>query len=239
MQFRSNCGINNKEAIRLKSILQKLNVITLFKPLANSFSGMAIKTSYNDIDERFMLINSNQSIGKQHFTICHELYHLFIQKNFSSRICRTGLFNKKNDIQEFYADIFSSYLLLPTDGLIELIPNEELSNRNKISLSTIIYLEQFFSSSRKALLYRLKKMKLINDELYEHYALNVKRSALENGFDTTLYEKGNFNSIIGNYGTNAKELYDNNLISESHYYSLLSDLGIDFTSLDSISIDEE
>ena len=33
-------------------------------------------------DVKFMLINANHSIGKQNFSIAHELYHLFVQENF-------------------------------------------------------------------------------------------------------------------------------------------------------------
>jgi len=33
--------------------------------------------------------------------------------------------------------------------------------------------------------------------------------------------------FIGDYGPTAKELYDNNLISESHFISLLRDIGIE------------
>lgn len=237
VHFRSECGINNKDAIRLKSLLQKLNVITVFKPLGDDFSGMALKTGESERVYRFILINSTQSIGKQHFTICHELYHLYIQKEFVGRVCKTGLFNKKEDREEFSADVFASYLLLPTDGLIELIPNDELAQK-KISLSTVVYLEQFFSCSRRALLYRLKKMRLINDSMYQSYAINVKRSALEYGYDTNLYQPGNTNLVIGNYGAIAKELYDKEVISQSHYYSLLADLGIDINAIENNSDDE-
>lgn len=234
VHFRSECGINNKDAIRLKSLLQKLNVITIFKALSDDFSGMALKTGEGENVSRFILINAGQSVGKQHFTICHELYHLFIQNNFKSRVCKTGLFDKKVDKEEYKADIFASYLLLPTDGLIELIPDAELSAK-KISLSSIVYLEQFFSCSRRALLYRLKKMQLISDSMYELYALNVKKSAVEHGFNTDLYESGNNNVVIGNYGAIAKKLYDTEVISQSHYYSLLADLGVDINALENES----
>ena len=231
IRLRSEWGINNKEAIRLKSLLQKLNVITVFKPLSADFSGMAIKTQYGEYIYRFILINASQSIGKQHFTVCHELYHLFAQKDFSSRVCKTGLFDKRIDKEEYNADIFASYLLLPTDGLIELIPNEELVSK-KISLKTVVYLEQFFSCSRRALLYRLKKLKLISEDNYNLYTTNVIKSAAEYGYDTSLYKPGNENVAIGNYGATAKGLYDNEFISQSHYYSLLTDLGIDISELE-------
>lgn len=233
--FRSEHGLNSADPIRLKSLLQKLNVITVFAPLSESFSGMALKA--NDAD-RFMLVNSNQSLGKQHFTICHELYHLFLQSNFTSQICLTGRFDKKADINEYNADVFASYLLLPTDGLLENIPNQEIEKK-KISLKTILYIEQFYSCSRRALLYRLKNLNLIKPAEYDSFTVNIKKGALENGYGLDLYNNGNHKTVIGDYGIIAKQLFDNETISESHYYSLLADLGIDITKIEESQNGEE
>jgi Zn-dependent peptidase ImmA (M78 family) len=229
--FRSELGLNNSEPIRFKSLLQKLNVITVFSPLSESFSGMAIKVGLTPNEERFMLVNSNITLGKQHFTVCHELYHLYIQPNFTSRLCITGQFDKRKDIDEYHADIFASYLLLPDDGLIENIPDEELRTKS-VSLKTILYIENLYSCSRRALLFRLKSKRLIKEKDYEIFKLNVKRGALENGYSTNLYENGNHNLVLGNYGSIARDLFDADKISQSHYYSLLKDLGIDITKLE-------
>lgn len=229
--FRSEQGINNNDPIRLKSLLQKINVITVFVPLAENFSGMALKVNEEKAVHRFMLVNSLQSLGKQHFTICHELYHLYIQPEFVSQVCHAGLFDKKADKNEYFADVFASFLLLPTDGLLENIPDEELGKK-KITLRTILFLEHFYSCSRRALLYRLKLMGLINSAEYERYTINIRRGAMESGYQTDLYEPGNDQLVIGDYGPLAKELFDKEKISESHYYSLLSDLGIDITQID-------
>lgn len=226
--FRSENGLNNADPIRLKSLLQKLNVITIFSPLSDNFSGMALKANS---DKRFMLVNSNQSLGKQHFTICHELYHLFIQPDFTSQVCHAGLFNKKADKNEYNADVFASYLLLPTEGLLENIPNAEI-DKKKISLKTILYIEHFYSCSRRALLVRLRNLKLITSEEFEVFTRNIRRGALENGYGDGLYRCGNEKTVIGDYGIIAKQLFDNQTVSESHYYSLLADLGIDVTKID-------
>ena len=228
--FRFKQGISNNDAIRFKSLLQKANVISVFAPLSDSFSGMAVKNIANNNTTCFILINSNQSIGKQHFTICHELYHLYIQLDFSSQVCITGKFDKNADKNEYYADIFASYLLLPTDGILANIPNEELSTK-KISLKTILFIENLYSCSRRALLYRLKKLKLITQSEYDNYTVNIIKGALENGYQTDLYKAGNNNVVIGDYGNLAKELFDKDKISQAHYYSLLIDLGIDLSKL--------
>ncbi|MCL6261585.1 ImmA/IrrE family metallo-endopeptidase [Aquiflexum sp. TKW24L] len=223
--FRSDNRIGSEDPIRLKSLLSRLNVITVFRPLGSEFSGMAVKITDSAEAFRFMLVNSNHSLGKQHFTICHELYHLFIQKEFSSRRCITGLFDVKDKV-EYQADIFAAYLLLPENGILGLIPNEELA-KNKISLKTLLKIEQYYSCSRGALLFRLKSLKLIDGIKYNEFNTGIKKSALTYGYGTDLYEPGNENQFLGDYGSIANELFQKELISESHYMSLLLDLGLD------------
>lgn len=228
--FRVQHGIGATDPIRLKSLLSHLNVISIYKPLSGSFSGMAIKiTEAQQAPVRFMLINSNHSKGKQHFTICHELYHLFIQKNFDAVACETGMF-KKGTGEEYNADVFASYLLLPENGIKSLIPFDELA-KDKIQLKTILKLEHYFSCSRSALLYRLKDLGLITSKCYDKYVVEVKKSAVAYGYSTDLYEPANENLVIGDYGELAKELFDRERISEMHYLSLLQDLGMNSEAL--------
>lgn len=225
--FRSEHGLTAAEPIRLKSLLQKLNIITLFQPLSNGFSGMAVKLETTKRTDRFMLINTCQSLGKQHFTICHELYHLYIQQSFSSRVCNTGQFNKR-DKEEYSADIFASFLLLPTEGILSNIPDKELQQK-EITLPTLLHIEQLYSCSRRALLFRLKKMSFISPQQYEDWSLQIKRGALEHGYQTDIYEPGNNGVALGDYGTLARQLFNADEISENHYYQLLADFGIDLT----------
>jgi Zn-dependent peptidase ImmA (M78 family) len=228
--FRLKNGIGATEPIRMKSWLPKLNVIALFRPLSDSFSGMAVKQ--NDLN--FIIINSEHRVSKQHFTIAHELYHLFVQKDFISEVSNAGKFDRKNKI-EFEADWFAAFLLMPEEGLLQLIPKDELS-KNKISLHTIVKIEQYFACSRMALLLRLEGMRLIEYNKYEHYTRNVKQSAAILGYDTSLYDNGNEGLVIGDYGAKAKKLFDVGKISESHFISLMNDLGKD---VQNIPIDNE
>jgi Zn-dependent peptidase ImmA (M78 family) len=199
--------------------------MAMFKPLSDKFSGMAIKNG----DFKCMLINSNHRLSKQHFTIAHELYHLFIQKEFVSEITHAGKFDK-SDKNEYAADCFAAYLLMPDDGVISLIPQEELT-KNKLTLPTIVKIEQYFACSRRSVLFRLSEMGLIDYNRYMSFTENVKQSAMLLGYDGHLYDKGNDNLIITNYGAKAKMLYDKDIISESHFISLMGDIGIDITNM--------
>lgn len=231
-EFRNKYGFTNLDPIRLKSLLIKLNVITLFKPLSDNFSGMGVKVGNN----RFILINSNHSIGRQHFSICHELYHLYIQDDFTPHHCLSGIFNK-NDKIEYCADLFAAYLLMPKDGINSLIPDEQLI-KDKITLETILKIEHYFSCSRAALLNRLKEMQLISVKTFEKFKNDIVLSARKYGYDDTLYKSGNEGLVIGNFGTIAKQLFDSEKISEGHYAELMNSIGFDmFNTTDANEVD--
>lgn len=224
--FRERNGISGSEAIRLKSLLLKLNVLTLFRPLTEAFSGMSLKINDN---ARFILVNSKHSIGRQHFTIAHELYHLYIQEKFEIHQCKTGLFDFKNK-EEYNADYFASCLLMPESGIHEMIPDDELKKK-KISLQTVIKLEQYFSVSHSSMLMRLKMLDLLDTKTLEYFrTFKATETAQQYGYDTSLYKEGNHNLVVGDYGEKAKMLFDTEKISEGHYLELMQQIGIDITN---------
>jgi Zn-dependent peptidase ImmA (M78 family) len=220
-KFRDRLGISNTDPIDLYKVVAELNILTIFRGLTEDFSGMALKAG----ESRFILVNTNQTRARQHFTIGHELYHLCEQLDFSFQMCRVGRFDKK-DREEYNADMFSSSLLMPKAGILNMIPEEELGRGGLISLPTIVTLEQHFGVSRSALLIRLARLDLIKIADYEQYKTNVKQSAYRLGYSTALYDKKSDYTIIGNYGTLCKKLFEEEKISESHYYNLMQDIGV-------------
>lgn len=228
-KFRRDNQLSLSEPIRIKSLVQRNNILTVYLPLSQNFSGMAIKPKTNASVKHFILVNSEHPVGKQHFTICHELYHLFFQENFVFSKSNAGAFDKNNP-EEYNADVFASFLLIPEIGLQEMIPASE-RKKNMISLKTILNIEQYYACSRTALLYRLKKAKKIDGSLYEQFCTNVQSSALQYGYDISLYKKGNEGVVIGDYGIKARELFERGDIAESTYFSLLEDIGIDLDEL--------
>ena len=222
--FRKNQSLNDVEPINFKSLLLKLNVLTVYRPLSDDFSGMCLRKE----NLMFILLNSNHSRGKQHFTIAHELYHLYCQEDFKLHACNPG--NSKGvDTNEKLADAFASELLLPEMGIKKMIPLKEL-DKKEISISTILLLENYFSVSHSALLIRLRGMDLITSNQYDTFsALRIKQTAKEYGFGLSLYESGNEGLVIGDYGIKAKQLFLDLKISESHYNELMNSIGIDPT----------
>lgn len=223
--FRNRFGYNSTEPINFISLLKRLDLLTVFKPLSDDFSGLSIKSA----ESRFMLVNSDHSVGRQNFTIGHELYHLYYDKEFIPHKCQTGQFPRKNP-SERMADIFASHLLLPEEGILQLIPEEELG-RDRIRLATLLKIEQTYGSSRAALLKQLVKMELASKSFEEKYTTHIKAGAHQHGYSIELYEPTTEKAILGTFGSLANKLYENDQISESHYQELMLSIGIDVSEI--------
>ena len=219
-KFRQMTGLSDSEAVNLKSLLLKLNVLTIYRPLSKDFSGMSLKSG----DRRFMLVNSNHPKCRQHFTIAHELYHLYLDPNPMPHNCMAE--GKKSE-KEQCADAFALMFLMPADGVRQMIPDNELM-AGHVSLASVLRIGHYFSVSFSAVLNRLYDLKLIDRverDAFKEYP--VKRTAREYGYDTALYEPGNENLVIGDFGEKARKLFDAEKISEGHYMELLHKIGID------------
>lgn len=223
-EFRMDNGLSTSEPVTLQSLLLKLNILTIFRPLSENFSGMCLK---DNSERRFMLINSNHPRGRQHFTIAHELYHLYIEEKPTPHKCNPGCGSK--DPTEQCADMFAASLLMPEAGICQLIPETELLSKN-ISLATILKLEHYFSVSHSAILYRLVNIGLIKESMRSKLAeTGIKHSARCFGYNTALYEPANEGLVIGDFGEKARNLFDQEKISESHYIELLHKININGT----------
>lgn len=217
-KLRADMGLNDSEPIHTKTILRKENIVTMYLPLSENVYGLSLKHE----GHKFMLINSTRTRGRQHFTIAHELYHLYVEDNPSPHICSNG-----KDTTEKNADMFASAFLMPSNGINANIATVEIKNKN-ISLATIIRLEQYFSVSRKALLIRLRNLNLLSQSQFDEYCQTYPiKTAKDYGYDISLYKSGNTNLVLGDFGTLARTLFENDIISEGNYFELLNQIPYD------------
>lgn len=217
VRFRNMLHMPQDTPVVVKEVLEQLNILTMFRSLSEDSFGMSIKTKDG---LRFMLVSSNSTIGRQHFTIAHELYHLFYDENPTPHMCGV---DGKSPLEQS-ADMFASNLLLPRVGLLSMLP-ESFSETKQVDIATIVKMVQKFQVSRQALLYRLKRLSIINEaQLQTLLSAPIKDMAMRRGFDTSVYEKGNDGLIIGDYKSLATDIFEKGLISEGHYNELLNAL---------------
>lgn len=215
VRFRNMLHLPQDVPFPVKSALEQLGILTVFRPLSDSSYGMSIKMKD---ESRFMLVSSNSTIGRQHFTIGHELYHLYYDENPQPHMC--GADGKAPAEQS--ADMFASNLLLPRVGLLAMLP-EDFPTSKKLDLATVVKMEQKFQVSRQALLYRLKRLGIIGEDVLQSLLLAPTRDAAQRrGYDVALYENGNEGMIIGDYSSLATDLFEKGRISEGHYNELVN-----------------
>lgn len=223
-RFRQEQGLSDAEPVAIRSLLAKLNVMALFRPLSGAFSGMAMLRE----EHPFMLINSTQSIGRQNFSICHELYHLFIQNRTVAKISYAGRFPEK-DVEELQADWFAAYLLVPSTGLWDTIPPAECT-KDKLTVATFLHLQHVYKCSRTVLLRSLKEEKLISAAGYDRLEQEAREQWRLYGYTNYLTRRQDPASpeasyLIGDYGKLAKQLFDQETIGETEFERALSDAG--------------
>ena len=213
-KFRTHVDINLNEPINVKTLMRKLGVTTMYRPLSENSYGISCKSKSGKM---FILVNSATTRGRQHFTIAHGFYHLFYDDNPMAHMC-----DGKATGEEKNANMFASALLLPRGGVLSMFSPEEITSRT-VKLATILRIEQFFGVSRLNLLLRLKDLGLASEKLIEEIrSISVKDSARAYGYDLSLYEPGNENLVIGDFGEKARILFESGKISEGHYYELLN-----------------
>ena len=218
LKFRKENCLGDATPLDFRLLLVNLKILTVFRPLSVNFSGMCLVTP--EKKNGFILINSNQTLGRQRFTIAHELYHIYYDENFTPHRCSPG--SEERNYNEIAADAFASALLMPAMGLTEMII--QLNNKKRIDIPTLLKLGQHYSVSHTSLLVRLKELSYItNTQKEEFWNCRIKEEALRQGYDDSLYTcPHNEGLIIGDYTTLATELFDKEIISEGHYIELLN-----------------
>ena len=219
LKMRSTLQLSLTEPINVKTVLRLLGVITLYRPLSDTLYGLSLKSA----DDRFhfMLVNSNSTRGRQHFTVAHELYHLYYDENPQPHFCKEGQLTES----ERAANMFARAFMMPKAGVMRAIQDEELAS-GQLSLTTVLHLESLFGVSHMAMLIRLKELRLITNSVFEKYqSIRVTYEASLRGLSTDLYQKGNEGLIIGDFGAKARELFEKDKISEGHYIELLNKIG--------------
>ena len=166
-------------------------------------------------------INSNMSIGRQNFTLAHELYHLLYEENKNNFVICDYSSESESEIE---ANIFASYLLIPYEGLKRYVKNMNIS---KWSLDDVIAAEQYYQISHMALLFRLVEQNFITEEeSLEFQNVKISHEARIRGFNDDLYypcpEDRKYFSL-GNYVKSVGKAYSSNKISVGKKDELLLD----------------
>lgn len=138
------------------NILSSLGYYIISAPAPNNLSGFYMKKE----NYPFIFVNSTHSLGRQNFSLWHEVYHHYIgHKNGISDF-------DFNTLEEREAEIFAGLILLP-DKEIEKI----MFKNPQIDENTIAQISDTYRISFQATVVRLMQYEVIDYTTYKEYAL--------------------------------------------------------------------
>jgi Zn-dependent peptidase ImmA (M78 family) len=214
-ETRQKIGEDVSSPIDIFALASTINKLTIVRcPMNDHLSGMCIKAK----DCKVIAINSAMSLGRQRFSLAHELYHLFYDKNLTA-ICLKG--NSENEVER-KADIFAAYLLVPPTSLKNKI--QQFKEEYLIDLKVVIKLEQYFGVSHQAMLNQLVDINQITSMQALEMHNGVIKEAKLLGYSTELYEKSPKNKQYQTTGyliKQASEALEREMISEGKYEEIL------------------
>ena len=151
--LRHEWGIESFASANIRSLVYNniQNLTVLWFPMKKNISGCCSKTK----DDKVIFINTNHTIGRQNFTLAHEIYHLLYEDVDDFIVC--GVNN--NSQSEKNADNFASTLLMPDSALYWFKSKNQIEDW---SLEDIIKCEQYYQVSHHTMLIRLKNLNWIN-----------------------------------------------------------------------------
>ena len=214
-ECRNLWNINENEPIDIINIcLNKFKNITIVFFTANENMSGASNILNGEI---IIFVNSNHTLGRQRFTIAHELYHILYGNN---EFIDCSL--RSNSKIEEDADKFASKLLMSDSALFNY---ERENNISKWNLDEIIDCEQYFQISRKAILNRLLTMNRITEKEYVINSKKIKYNAKKRGYDVKLYNPylKDKNLLMGHYIKLAQEAYEDKKINKKEMENILKD----------------
>lgn len=219
LKIRKKLGEDCESPINIFSLIESNENFTLvFHPMSDSISGLCIKDGENMI----VGINSRLSLGRQRYTIAHELCHLYYHNDSTCYVCNKN-FKSIKDNKEKEADMFASYFLAPYGALKNYV-NKQYSN-NLITIENVVNIEQYFGLSRLATLVRLNQEGYIDNNEFEDLSnYGVASTAQGLGYSCDLYkprseEKQKY--TLGKYIKLTNNIFQLDLISLSKYEELL------------------
>ena len=217
-ELRENLGVDADSPVDIFALVQNIEDLSLiFYPLSKNISGAC----YKGEDSKLILINSNMSVGRQRFSLAHELFHAYYDENMETSLSLSQI--GSGDEREKEADQFASYFLLPQYSLEKIIKNK---NNKRMDLEDIIRLEQYFGLSHQAMLYRLLDEGFISKDEKNSMQTGIISKAARLGYDISLYYPSSEEKKIlsfGHYMKLAEGLLEEDMISLGKYEELLLD----------------
>jgi len=143
----------------LRKQIEEENIAVFFWPLdRDPISGLTINHTHLG---PIVLVNASQLRRRQLFTLAHELGHVWLHRDQQIVISRTS----ERTPLERQADAFAAEFLMPEAELKRALAR--LQARGELGVAQIVALHRVFGVSYKAMLVRLRRLRIIQEEQFQ------------------------------------------------------------------------
>lgn len=219
--LRKQLGVDLQSPIDIFPLVYAIDRLTVvYYPMGDRLSGICIKGQKSNV----IAINSAMSVGRQRFSMAHELFHLFYDANLATSVCSKNIGSGCQTEKD--ADRFASYFLMPPDTLTDVILKIKKKADDKLTVNDIVRLEQYFGVSRQAILIRIIEENELTFQEADSMRHNIIITAGCLGYDDTLYKPSSPEKQYMTYGyyiQQSDEIFKKELISSGKYEELLLD----------------
>lgn len=161
-EVRGYLSLGSSPVPNLRDILEeKLDLKVFNHPMPESVSGIF---TYSSKLGGCIFINSNNNPGRQLFSLAHEFGHFLFHKKKLALIS----IENSNANEEKTADLFAENFLMPSKAIKNSF-YETVSKKDDVSEEDVLYLADLYGVSFKAMVFRLKKLKLISSKTADTY----------------------------------------------------------------------
>ena len=218
LSLRNSFSLGDRLPVDLEGLLLKQGILTVFTSMSEDFCGMCLKY---DKSTNFILVNSDMVLGRQNFTIAHELYHLFVQDENEFKVHSCEIVDPQSPIER-RANAFASWFLMPRAGVVELMQRFGC-DRKSVNAAHIIEMCNYFGVSYMAMLIQANKILGLNPYRFDTLKSVMPIPAAKSfSLKTDVFEMPALkDKVIGDYSSKAQALYESGLISKGHLIELL------------------
>lgn len=157
-EFRQMWELPNEPIKDISSLVVAKEFLLLRFPNIFGIAGIHLQKKDGDKLIHCIYIDNADPIGRQNFTLAHEIYHAYFEPSTKGVCMQT---NKHDDPIETKADNFASYLLIPRDKLAQslfvLFTGKSKKYRN-ISLEQLLKIQERFQVSLQAIVYAIDEL---------------------------------------------------------------------------------
>jgi Zn-dependent peptidase ImmA (M78 family)/DNA-binding XRE family transcriptional regulator len=157
LDISNELNLGSRPALSLeKTLEERYSVKVWYEDLETDGSAASTIGSFGPA----ILMNSKEAPWRRNYNFAHEVFHLLTWESIPAKSLKEDetFFNK---IEKF-ANAFASYLLLPEDQL--RVSFEKRIKDNRVYMTDFIEVAREFGVSTEAMLYRLLRLRIINEE---------------------------------------------------------------------------